>query len=589
MRLDGPSPFEFATDGNCGFDWKIWLRGFEIYAQANKVSDPTDKLNWMLHYAGTKVQNVFYALPETEESGNENAASTKVISSGPRASGYWIVEPDCFEKAVLKLNRFFEPKQNISYERHLFRQLKQNTNERIDMFLMRLREQAERCDFGDQLDGNIRDQITSGCASDILRRKMLERGDEPLAKLIQMAQTIELVHKQQMSFGRSPATLTDSNRMEAKESEICKIETRRRFGLNRNAVNRNFEGECGRCGLKGHKSVDDKCPAKGKTCNHCGRKDHFARKCFVKGKQTAKTTANRKRPNDSGNFDEPHGKVKRESIQMMDAQATDQSKGVEDEYEDLFCIESKAVSNKIWCSIGGIDVQAIVDSGSRYNVIDRASWIELKAKNIQTIHRQKEVDVNFRAYGGHPLKLLGMIKAIVRTPQKQMEADFYVADEFGKVLLGFDTAVALGVLSIGTEMKASPSTTEVNTVDSKKAFTKIKNVVLDIPIKADVKGVAQPYRRVPAPLEKLVDEKIEEMFQQGIIEKVNGVSKWISQMVIAPKDDNDVRICVDMRRANTAIERENHPLPTMDDFLPQLNDAKLFSKLDVKQAYHQVK
>lgn len=78
------------------------------------------------------------------------------------------------------------------------------------------------------------------------------------------------------------------------------------------------------------------------------------------------------------------------------------------------------------------------------------------------------------------------------------------------------------------------------------------------------------------------------MLRQDIIEKVNGVAKWISPVVVAPKGDSDVRICIDMRRANLAVERENHPLPTIDDCLPQLNDAKVFSKLDVKQAYHQV-
>lgn len=205
---------------------------------------------------------------------------------------------------------------------------------------------------------------------------------------------------------------------------------------------------------------------------------------------------------------------------------------------------------------------------------------------IQTIHRQKEVDVHFRSYGGHQLKFLGMIKTIVETPQKQEEANFYVADEFGKVLLGYETAVALGVLKIGS---GNNSQCSINTVDGVKPFNKIKGVMLDIPIKTNVKGVAQPYRRVPAPLEKRVDAKIDEMLRRGIIEKVTGVTKWISQMVIAPKGEDDVRICVDMRRANTAVERENHPLPTMDDFLPQLNDAKVFSKLDVKHAYHQVK
>lgn len=59
---------------------------------------------------------------------------------------HWqLVMSNATQVAVIKLCQFFESKQNISYERHLFRQ--QKVNERIDMFMMRLREQAERCDL----------------------------------------------------------------------------------------------------------------------------------------------------------------------------------------------------------------------------------------------------------------------------------------------------------------------------------------------------------------------------------------------------------------------------------------------------------
>lgn len=55
-----------------------------------------------------------------------------------------------------------------------------------------------------------------------------------------------------------------------------------------------------------------------------------------------------------------------------------------------------------------------------------------------------------------------------------------------------------------------------------------------------------------------------------------------------PKADG-IRVCVDMRRENEAIERENHPLPTMEDFLLQIGKSGFFTKLDVKNAFHQVK
>ena len=52
-------------------------------------------------------------------------------------------------------------------------------------------------------------------------------------------------------------------------------------------------------------------------------------------------------------------------------------------------------------------------------------------------------------------------------------------------------------------------------------------------------------------------------------------------MVVRREDK--LRICIDMRRANEAISREKHPLPTMDDFL-----HNIFSRLDIKQAFHQI-
>lgn len=566
-------------DGNCAHEWKKWLRGYEIYAQANGFKKAKDKLNWMLHYAGAKVQDVYYTLPER----------TERIQRGPLASGY-VFKADEYGEAIAKLNKFFEPKQNVSYERHVFRHVKQKKNERFDMFLMRLREQADRCNFGEHMDENLREQIIDGCSSAVLQRKILERGDANLEQIIKIAQILEVVAKQQESYGREWKGIeknVPAERSDAKDESVCKIESKSRKSF----TPRNTDGVCGRCGFSGHKAADEKCPARGKTCNVCGRKDHFARKCFRRDNGNTNNRFMKRKANAYGNGEPPNKINREEKVQMVDSHADGfGSKHIEDDYEDIFAINAGDRGNKIWCVIGGIDTEVVVDSGSKYNIVDRTSWLEMKAKGIQTLHRQKEVDVNFRSYGGYPLKFLGKFETMIKTTKMETKAEFYVANEVGKVLLGYETATTLGVLRIGDDTESMPN---VNAIESKddskvKEFSKIKGVVIDIPIRKDVKGVVQPYRRVPAPLEKVVDDKIEKMLRQGIIEKVEGVSKWVSQMVCAPKDGDDVRICIDMRRANEAVERENHPLPTMDDFQPHLSDAKWFSKLDVKQAYHQV-
>ena len=56
-------------------------------------------------------------------------------------------------------------------------------------------------------------------------------------------------------------------------------------------------------------------------------------------------------------------------------------------------------------------------------------------------------------------------------------------------------------------------------------------------------------------------------------------------MIVVPKKDNTVRICVDLKPLNTSVLRETHPLPKVDDTLAQLAGAKVFSKLDAKSGF----
>ena len=71
-----------------------------------------------------------------------------------------------------------------------------------------------------------------------------------------------------------------------------------------------------------------------------------------------------------------------------------------------------------------------------------------------------------------------------------------------------------------------------------------------------MKPVAQHVRRIPFGLREKVDEKLDELLELDIIEEVpEGTSGWVLPLVVVPKGDGDVRVCMDMRRANEAIVR----------------------------------
>lgn len=116
---------------------------------------------------------------------------------------------------------------------------------------------------------------------------------------------------------------------------------------------------------------------------------------------------------------------------------------------------------------------------------------------------------------------------------------------------------------------------------------KLKDFRLNLYVDGTVMPIAQPLRRLPFNVRKNVRKKLIEMEEMDIIEKVNRPSTWVSALVVVPKKNGDIRICVDMRRANTAVRRERHPIPTVDEMLEDMNGGKVFSNLDLRWGYHQ--
>ncbi|KAK7099126.1 hypothetical protein V1264_003313 [Littorina saxatilis] len=72
------------------------------------------------------------------------------------------------------------------------------------------------------------------------------------------------------------------------------------------------------------------------------------------------------------------------------------------------------------------------------------------------------------------------------------------------------------------------------------------------------------------------------------MEKVDGPTPWVSPIVVVPKPNGEIRLCVDMRRANEAVERQRYPMPTVEETLIEMNGSTVFTKLDLKWGFHQL-
>jgi len=74
----------------------------------------------------------------------------------------------------------------------------------------------------------------------------------------------------------------------------------------------------------------------------------------------------------------------------------------------------------------------------------------------------------------------------------------------------------------------------------------------------------------------------------GVISPVDQHTPWYAGMVIVPKQNGSIRICVDLKPLNTSVQCEVYPFPTVDDTLAQLTGAKMFSKLDANSEFRQI-
>ena len=95
-------------------------------------------------------------------------------------------------------------------------------------------------------------------------------------------------------------------------------------------------------------------------------------------------------------------------------------------------------------------------------------------------------------------------------------------------------------------------------------------------------------RSIPIPLRDRVKEELVRMVSIGVISQVDQPTPWCAGIVVAPKRNGDIRICVDLKALNESVLREVYPLPTVDETLAQLTGATVFSKLDANSGFWQI-
>ena len=515
----------FDVHGEPG-SWKRWLQRLKNLFVAADIEDDKRQRALLLHYGGSQLYDIYETLPDTG---------------------------DDFETLSEHLTNYFEPKKNVEFEIYKFRQCKQNIGETIDQFQTRLRKLALNCEFTDR-DKEIKSQIIQCCVSQRLRRKALRTSSMSLTELIAEARSLEISEIQATGIeGNNIAETSQSN-----VNEVSKP-------VNKKS---NRDKHCFKCGGE-YPHYKEECPARHRKCNKCRRYGHFEKMCNPRSKTHGR------------NSNSVHS---RSTVREVDEVVSESS---DEEY--TFAVNGRGCNKsrpELNVKINGKVCNMLIDSGSTVNIINSEVAKRLDVK-LFPCNRNL-----FAFNASQPLPVVGKFSAKIVYKGKFCKSDFVVVQGKGRSIIGYSSAVELGVLQFiyNVDSSVSESIYQQYPILFSGKTGKMKDTAVKLHIDDSVNPVNQTHRRVPFHHRENVAKQLDHLLSEDIIEKSTGPTPWINPVVIVPKpkQPGGIRLCVDMRQANKAISRERHIMPTLDDIIYDLNGATIFSKVDLKEGYHQL-
>lgn len=542
-----------------GENFEDYLWRLNNYFSLNKFSDENFKRQLLMNVIGA-------------------TASTKIMKSlKPKELnqvGYKDVVKQCM--------KIFIGERNSIVEHYKFSLRSQREGESISDFAVELQDIAEHCEFGNFLDTALRDRFVAGIRNTNIKQVLLNlNSDAKFENVVATAVKHTLVHKEASMMRVEDESESSVNAM---KQSFYKRNRSRSSGSNTT-----FEGR----GVDHTNKKKRRVNLKKVKCFNCQQLGHYASDCR---QPTVKD--NRKKNHRSENrtnaVQDKFGRIALQDESDSENELINKISSFLGKINRIgtALIEINVDSRKIRMEIDTESCVTVFAEDDYYKYFKNKKLeqavLPLTVVSGESLVIKRLVHVNVKANGN----LLNLPVHIIKT--KKSFTPLLGRDWLEKIFPGWQKSFKINSVVNKDDLNAFREKflleikSKYRDLFDNDLSKPIKDFVVDIKMKENVKPFVHKAYNVPFSVREKVSLQLDEQEESGLLEK-REYSDWASPMVAIVKPNKDLRLCIDASRTlNPHIITNHYPLPVIDDLLANKSEAKYFCVLDLKGAYQQL-
>lgn len=468
-----------------------------------------------------------------------------------------------YDRVKPLIETYLKPKSLEVLERAKFNSLTQKHGEDITAFALSLREYSQSCNFGDNLDSQLRDRFIVGLKNESMRKSIIRSDPRNFDVALGLAQTFEL------SEGASCSNVESIHKFQKKFTH----KDRQKYnGYQKQYKKNNNNRQCHRCGRFFHKG---ECPAKDWMCYTCKKKGHTSKMCHM----------------NQGDRQGQNGGIKKTEM--------DQFKLGKFHLNNL----KNSIITKppvyVQIKLNNINIKCEIDTGACMGVMSYYTYEKYFSRIPLSIITDKcftmADDTKCDIVGLMSVKLNNDFDSHVIVIRSKKCFPPLVGRTWLDILYPNWRNIFTDKISYDLELKVN-NISDNNVIKIKEEYSEIfkerkstiRGVQVHLQLKDNVSPVFLKPSIVPYALRENVEKQLHEMVLNGVLKKVDS-SNWASQIVLSPKKNGEIRLCCNYKRTiNPCLEDKIYPIPRIDDTILTLHGNKFFTIIDLAGAYLQL-